>query len=121
MKNVKAIMGILLIFALGIIVGGLTTRMVYEARIDALASGDAQVRETAIMNRLSKRLDLDGKQREQVQVILQNARREIAGIRQQTRPQTMAALEKSRGQIKTLLRPDQVAKYEKIIAEKQGQ
>lgn len=118
MKNAKAIMGILLIFALGVIVGGLGARMVYEERIEALVSGDSQARETAMVNRLSKRLDLDTKQREQVQAIIRDTRQEVAVIRQQLRPQIAAILEKSQGLIKQTLRPDQVAKYDMIIAER---
>lgn len=117
MKNAKAILGILFIFALGAIIGTLITRMVYEARIEAIVSGDSQARETAIINRWSKNLDLDSKQREEVQVIVHDLRKEMADIRQQVRPQTMAALEKSRMLMKMILRPDQAAKYEKMIAE----
>lgn len=118
MKNVKAVIGIVLIFALGAVVGGLIIQMVYEERMEAIVSGESQGREAVLINRMSKRLDLDKKQQEQVHVILHDL---MTDIRKQTRPQIMTALEKSRGRIKQILRPDQVTKYEKIIAEKQGQ
>jgi hypothetical protein len=119
MKNTKVIIGILLVFALGVIVGGLTVRIVYEKRYDAILSGDLQARDTAIMNRLSKSLVLDYEQRKQILTIIQDGLQEIAGIHQRTRPEILAVLEKNRSLIRKVLRPDQVARYERIIARKQ--
>ena len=117
MKNAKAIIGILVIFALGAIVGTLITRMVYEARVEALVSGDTGAREEALTNRLAKRLDLDAKQKDEVRKIIHDLRVELKGIHQQLRPQFMAARETSHEKIKKVLNPGQVAKFEKIIAE----
>lgn len=118
-KNAKAIVGILLVFALGVVAGGLTTRIVYEKRYKALESGDVQARDTVIMTRLTKSLDLDQEQHKQVLTIIQESLREIAGIHERVRPEVTTVLEKNRALIKKVLRPDQVEKYERIIARKQ--
>jgi len=117
MNKMKVISGILVIFLLGAIVGTLITRMIYENRVDALASGEAQARETAIINRLNKHLDLDETQRVQIRNIIHGMREELRDIYQQVRPQTLLVREKHREKIKQILRPEQKAKYEKIITE----
>jgi hypothetical protein len=73
-----------------------------------------QARDTTIMNRLSKRLVLDHEQRKQILTISQDGLREVAGIHQRTRPEIMTVLEKNRGLMKKLLRPDQLRGYERI-------
>ncbi len=116
MKDIKAIVGILLIFALGAVAGTLVTRMVYENRMDALAAGDVQARNEAMLNRLSRNLDLDSKQQEQVLDIIREIRREVAQIKQPQHDQVKEAVEKGRERIRKILRPDQLELYEKIIA-----
>ncbi len=118
-KNTMAIAGILLVFTLGVIVGGLTTRIIYEKRYKALVSGDVQARDAAIMSRLSKSLDLDHEQHKQILMIIQEGLREIAGIHERIRPEIMTVLKNNRALVKKVLRPDQVKKYERIIARKQ--
>jgi hypothetical protein len=117
MKNAKAIIGVVVIFILGAIVGTLITRMVYEARVEAIVSGDGQAREEALVKRLGKRLDLDGQQRDQVRIIIHNLRNELKGIYREVQPQLMAAREANREKIKEILTPGQIAKYDTLLAE----
>lgn len=120
MKNAKAIVGVLVIFVLGAVVGALTMRMIDEARIEALVSGDSKAREDAMVSRLSKRLNLDDQQRERVRIIIHDTRGELAAVHQQIQPQVLVVLTNRQSEIKKVLRPEQIAKYEKIIAEKKG-
>jgi hypothetical protein len=117
MNKLKVISGILAIFLLGAIVGTLITRMIYENRVEALVSGDSQVREEAMISRLSKNIDLDETQRSQIRVIIHEMREELRDIYKQVRPQSLAVREKHRDKIRKILRPEQIGKYEKIIAE----
>ncbi|MDQ5986095.1 MAG: hypothetical protein CSYNP_01813 [Syntrophus sp. SKADARSKE-3] len=115
MKNTKAVLGVLVIFVLGAIVGTLITRMFYEKRIEALVSGNSQAREEALINMMSRRLNLDEGQRDQVRVIIHNTRQ---AIHQQIQPLTLAAREKSQIEIRKILRPEQITSFEKMLAEK---
>lgn len=115
MKNIKAIMGVLVIFILGILVGILMTRMFYEPRIEALVSGNSQAREEVLIKMLSKRLNLDNQQLNQVKVIIHNTRQEI---RPQIHSLTQAAREKSQTELRKILRPEQIVEYEKMVAGK---
>lgn len=119
MKNFKAIAGILLIFVMGAMVGALSTRIVYESRIDAIAEGDTQAKDRAALNRLSRQLDLDEKQKARVMIIVREIRQELRRIHEPVRPQTKASLMKGSEKIKKILRPDQLEKYEKILARKE--
>ena len=114
MKNTKAILGVLVIFILGAIVGTLITRMCYEKRIEALVSGNSQAREEALINMMNKRLKLDDAQRDQVRTIIHNTRH---AIHQQIQPLTLAAREKSRAELRKIMRPEQIENYEKMLAE----
>lgn len=118
MSKVKAIAGILLIFVSGAIVGTLVTRMVYENRIDALAGGDIRTRDAAILKRLSRQLDLDEEQKKKVMAVVREIRQDMERVAQPVRPQVKAALVKGSEKIKEMLRPDQLEKYEKILARK---
>jgi hypothetical protein len=119
MNQLKAIAGILLIFCMGTVVGALSTRIVYESRIDAIAEGDTQAKDTAALNRLSRQLDLDENQKARVMIIVREIRQELKRIHEPVRPQTKASLMKGSERIKRILRPDQLEKYEKILAQKE--
>lgn len=118
MSKVKAIAGILLIFVSGAIVGTLVTRMIYENRIDALAGGDIRTRDAAILKRLSRQLDLDEEQKKKVMAVVREIRQDMERAAQPVRPQVKAALVNGSEKIKGMLRPDQLEKYEKILARK---
>jgi hypothetical protein len=60
-KHIKVILGIFIVFMLGAVIGGLATRMVYEAKIERFVSGNWKAREDAMVNRFSKHLDLSAR------------------------------------------------------------
>ena len=119
-KQIKIILGILIVFILGAVVGGLATRMVYEANIESIVSGDWKAREDARVNRFSKHLDLDAQQRTQVRTIIQEARKELLDIDKLVGPQKADSRAKTSARIRSILNPQQAAKYDRLIAEPQG-
>jgi hypothetical protein len=118
MKNFKAIAGILLVFLLGAAGGALVTHMIYKPRFEQLLSGGHRVREDVIVERLTKKLDLDGRQQEQVRAIMCETHDGIRQLRSQIHPQIEALLTAGQDRIKAVLRPDQREKFDKIIAER---
>lgn len=117
MKNIKSVLCILLIFVLGAVSGGLGMHIVYKSHMETFLKGDRKTREAMLLNRLSRRLDLDDKQREQARAIVEKTHEEMNNIRKQYRPQMEAVLENSRAEMRRILRPDQAQKFEKFIAE----
>jgi Spy/CpxP family protein refolding chaperone len=120
MKNTKAIIGILLIFVLGIACGALLMHMSCESRMNAFVSGKPGMREEVLLKRLSQKLDLDEQQRVAVREIIRGTQAEMKQIRQQFKPQIMQTLEKSRAEVRKILRPDQQKKYDQYLAERKA-
>ena len=120
MKNIKVILGILIIFLLGVASGAVVTHLLYTSRIEGIMSGRPETREEMLVKRLSRKLDLDDRQREQVRALIAETRTEMKNIRNQYRPQMKAVIEKSKAEMRRLLRPDQLEKFEKYLAERKA-
>lgn len=120
MKNIKAIAGILLIFALGAASGSIVTHMIARAHLESFINGGQHAREDVIVKRLAKKLDLDNRQLEQVRTIVQETHTGIQQVRKQARPQVEALLEQGQKRISALLNPDQQKKFDKMIAERKA-
>ena len=118
MKNFKAIAGILLVFLLGAAGGALVTHMIHVARFEQFISGGHVMREDVIVERLTKKLDLDGRQQEDVRAIIHKTHDGIRQVRSSVHPQIEALLTAGQDRIKTVLRPDQREKFDKITAER---
>ena len=118
MKNGKAIIGVALVFILGILCGILSTHLMYTSRIESIISGKPQFREEHIVSRLDRKLDLNKQQEEQVRTIVHETHEQIQALRSQLHPQTEAIIEKSQAKIRVILTPEQQKKFEQIIAER---
>ncbi|BCS52025.1 hypothetical protein [Geobacter sp. SVR] len=121
MKNIKAILGILLVFLLGAASGSFLTYSVECGRRQSLDRKSPQAKEDEIVRRLTKKLDLDSQQQEQVRAIVHEDYAAIRQIRRLSQPQVQARLEQGQGRINAILRPDQREKFQKIIAERKAQ
>lgn len=120
MKNLKAIVGVVLVFALGAVCGGVVTHVVHRSRMEAFIGGGPEAREELLVKRLTRQLDLDSNQLVRIKPIVHETHAGIRRFRQQSRPQIEGLLEESQRQISTILRPDQRLKFEKIIADRKG-
>jgi Spy/CpxP family protein refolding chaperone len=120
MKSIKPIVGLILVFILGAASGSLVTYMVSQSRMEAIIAGGPRAREEVLITRLSKQLDLDSQQREQVRAIIHETHEDMRQIRQKTRPQIEALLTDSQLRISALLRPEQQEKFKIIIAERKA-
>ncbi len=116
MKKSRPIIGVVLVFFLGILCGSLATHLLYNTRLESVLSGRAQAREDSIVNRLDHKLDLDDRQEEQVRAIVHQTQEEIKAARSQIRPQIEALIVKAQVKIRAILTPEQVEKYEQMIA-----
>jgi len=117
MKPVKPVLGIILVFILGATCGSLVTFIISQSRIESFMKGGPQAREEHLVKRLTKDLDLDDQQHEQVKAIIHETHEDIRQVRQKTRPQIEALLNESQLRISSLLRPAQQATFKKIVAE----
>jgi Spy/CpxP family protein refolding chaperone len=118
MKRWKSIVGVLLVFLLGAIAGAAVVYRVGHQRVDAVLSGRGGATVDLIVRRLTRSLDLDPAQRDQVRAIVTETRRDIVEIRKPVQPQIESAIERSRVRVRAILRPDQQEKFDRIQAER---
>ena len=109
-----------MIFAIGVLCGALGDHIYYKAKIKKYMTGERNYYQEIVVKNLNKKLELDALQREKVQGIVKDMFAEMRSVRRQYWPQTEAILEKKRAEIKTILRPDQIEAYDKIIAEQKA-
>jgi hypothetical protein len=118
MKNWKAIVGVTVVFLLGAIAGSLITfgviRQMYQ-----LGRGP-QARTDFVVRKLSWDLWLDAQQRDQLRGIVQDGQQEMKPVRQQIHPQVEAILDRADTKIRAILRPNQVAKFDQLVAERKA-
>ncbi|MBE0605451.1 MAG: hypothetical protein IH610_04095 [Deltaproteobacteria bacterium] len=114
MKRWKSILGVLLVFLLGVLSGAAICHRFDRQSVEAVLSGRGNATVDLVVRRLSRSLDLDPAQQDQVRAIVTETHREIVEIRKPVRAQVMATLENSRIRVRAILRPDQQAKFDRI-------
>jgi hypothetical protein len=118
MKNWKAVVGVMAIFVLGGLAGSITTIGLVRHRL--VHGHGSQMLENLIVRRLSWDLRLDRAQREQLRVIVTQGHEDMKVIRKQIQPQVEELLTRSEAKVRAMLRPDQVEKFDKLVAERKA-
>jgi hypothetical protein len=118
MKRWKSILGVLLVFLLGALAGAAVVHRVDRQRVEAVLSGRGGATVDLVVRRLSRSLDLDPVQQDQVRAIVTETRRDIVEIRKPVQGQVEAAIERSRARVRAILRSDQQEKFDRIQAER---
>ena len=118
MKNWKAIVGVIAIFVLGGLAGSITTIGLVRHRL--VHGHGSQMLENLIIRRLSWDLRLDRAQRSQLRVIVAEGHEEMKVIRKQIQPQVEELLTRSEAKVRAMLQPDQVEKFDKLVAERKA-
>lgn len=117
MKKWRAIVGVILVFLLGALAGTLVTFTICHHRAESGFREEPGRMRDFVVRRLSRELHLDQAQVEQLRTIVQETHVEIRNVRRQFRPQIEEILTRSQDRVRTILRPDQREKYERIIAD----
>ena len=120
MKNWKAIVGIGLVFLLGMAAGGLVTLRFAKKRLQRIAHGEPAFTTDEIVRALRHRLNLDATQRYQVRAIVAATQQQIQTIRQQSDPQLGSAIQTAVSQVRAVLRTDQREEFDRLVAERRG-
>jgi len=118
MKRWKSILGVLLVFLLGALAGGAAYHSFGHQMVEAVLSGRGGATVDLVVKRLTRSLDLDSAQRDQVRAIVTETRRDLVEIRKPVQGQVEAAFERSRLRVRAILRPDQQEKFDRIQAER---
>jgi len=118
MKRWKSILGVLLVFLLGALAGAAVEHRIARQSFENILSGRGGATVDLVVGRLSRSLDLDPAQQDQVRAIVTETRREIVEIRKPVHAQVMSSIDTSRARIRAILRPEQQEKFDRIQAER---
>ena len=115
MKRFRSFLGIVAIFLLGMIAGGLVTLRVIEvAQRRAFEGGGGAVADL-VARRISFKLRADAAQREQIRMILRDTAKDFENIREQVSPQLKESLEKAESRLRAVLRPEQQKEFDAMM------
>jgi hypothetical protein len=118
MRGWKVIVSVVLIFVLGGIAGALIMRGIDQQKIESIMKGESGMTREVIVTRLNQKLNLDAVQLEQLRTIVRETHAQMRSVRKQYRPQIEEILQRSQDRVRTILRPDQLETFNKIVAER---
>jgi Spy/CpxP family protein refolding chaperone len=111
----KAILLVLLVFALGIGLGSVGTYVVVTTRVLAARPQQAVRNPANHMAMFTRDLNLNPDQQKQIQAILTETRARYAEIHNQADPEYEQARQAGREKIRQVLTPDQRPKFEDLL------
>ena len=117
-RNWAGILGVCLVFALGMVSGAAVTIRVFRARTEQMLfspqAGATMM--DRVGDRLSARLNCDPHQREELRNILFDARRDLRQTKMQIAPQLREVFGQTASRIRGILREDQLKTFDAMIA-----
>lgn len=117
MKRLRAWLGVLLVFLFGAVCGSVLTVGVIQQKTKLLMNGGTATVEDPIVGKLRRELKLDAAQQAEVRKIVVEARARMEEIKQRVQPETRAVLAEGAEKVHALLRPDQAARFEKLLGD----
>lgn len=118
MKSFKPLVLLLLVFVAGVIVGVISTRVVVRQVIRNVVANPDLIW-TRIERALAADLKLNPEQRATVHQILSDTHDRVRTLRTEYQPRFLPVIEKTRADIAAALTPEQRAKFDKMLKEKE--
>jgi Spy/CpxP family protein refolding chaperone len=119
MSTWRARLGVIAIFVVGFLGGGVTVQLVNARAISHALSHPKEWPER-VANHLTRRLDLTREQQREVRAILGDARRESASTLRRVQPGMLASFDRTQSRIRAVLNPEQQKKFERISARRRA-
>ncbi|MEI6085436.1 MAG: hypothetical protein WCS70_14210 [Verrucomicrobiota bacterium] len=116
MKNWKAILGVVAIFLLGALAGGLVVGGVVARRIHRYRTGQPVFSADEVTHFLQRQLDLDAAQQSQVRLIVAETQTEMQAAQRATEAILSAAVVR----MQPVLRAEQREKLDRLVAERRA-
>ncbi len=111
----KAILGVLLIFVLGFTSGLVCSSIYAHRKLETFLQQPAVVAEAALEKRLTRKLDLDDKQQQQVHAFFEKNLEQRRALNQQVQPQVRMVNLQTFQEINAVLRPEQQERFRQNI------
>ena len=112
--QLKVLAGVLAIFLLGGIIGGLGAGIYLRRRVEQFAMKAPKDHKEIFMERLSRELALTESQKPEVENIVANSTVEIRQLIQQSQVDFEKIIERRNAELKAILTPEQYRKLEKM-------
>lgn len=123
MNSWKPILAALVIFAAGVVTGGLTVNLrtrpaspgwrILEQRAGPSQSWDNRIRELG--KRMEHQLDLTAEQRDRIEVIVRDSQRRIKGVFDEVTPKARDEFRETRMRIREVLNAEQRRRFEELF------
>lgn len=115
MKNWKAILGVTVVFLLGVVAGSLGTMLRLRQTV---REDPGRWVQQQIYRRLASELVLDQTQREQLRLIMQETQAEFRALRKEMDPQLRDILQRNDTKIRAILLEDQRRRYDELVRDR---
>lgn len=123
MNSWKPILAALVIFATGVVTGGLTVNLrtkspgpgfrALEQRATPAQNWENRIRELG--KRMERQLDLTAEQREKIETIVRDSQHRIKGVFEQVAPKAREEFKETRMRIREVLTPEQRKRFEELF------
>lgn len=117
MKREVNVIGLILLFAVGVATGALGLRLYERASADSVGEKWGRFDRARYVSRLTKDLRLTADQGRQLDRILDDTRAEFMKFRETIQPQIQEIKGRARGRIREMLTPDQQERFEAFLKE----
>lgn len=115
----KVVLATVVIFAAGVLTGGLTARLQHRAEERLRPGADAwMLPRLEFLRRAQRELDLTDEQRRQIEAIFRESRERMRPVWQQALPEMRAELARVREQMREVLTPRQRDQFERLLQDR---
>lgn len=116
MKTLKRILGVLVIFLLGVFIGAALANAGLTKKLRRAVMGGPEAVMEVVVSRLDQELKLDDEQRRKVQSIMDDARIKLRQSRARVQPEVEQTLVEAETRTREILYQNQVKKFDELIA-----
>jgi len=113
-NKVKVSIGVLLVFALGILAGAFGTQAYMKYRVSHFVQRGQEARAELFLERLSRNLDLTEAQRTEIGKIVRESHERLGQISRRCQPEIRGIIEHDFGMIREILNDDQREKFDRF-------
>jgi competence protein ComGC len=114
-KTLTRILGVLLVFIFGMIVGGVGASAGLAQKIREVLTGDPEAVVKVVVKKLDHELKLDAEQKRKLQDIADDTYIKLRQSRAKIQPEVDRTLGEAEERARTILYPNQIEKFDKLL------
>lgn len=115
MRTLIRILGVLLVFLFGVIIGAAGTNAAIAKKAKEVMMGGPESVMEVVVKRLDSDLNLDAEQKRKLQTIVDDAHIKLRQSRARVQPEIDATLSEAEERVRAMLYPNQVEKFDKLV------